>query len=186
MLARLWLLLEFLDLVGCDQPLLCFLSVDMGILASVLPLNIYGALVVLHLLAACVWLGGHVVLAYLVSPNALDGRNPDTVYRIQSLYDKIGMPSLVLQVLTGFVLAYLHTPDLAAWVAFESPMGRLIALKLVLQLVVLGLALDLRIRLFARVGSAGLGSLRLHVFVISFVSAALVFLGASFRIGWLY
>lgn len=158
----------------------------MGVLGTALPLNIYGTLVVLHLLAACVWLGGHVVLASLVFPSTLDGRDPDTIYRIESLYDKVGMFALMGQILTGLLLAYLHTPDLGKWLAFDSPMGRLIGIKLILQFVILGLALDLRVRLFARVGSAGLSSLRLHVALISLVSAASVFVGASFRIGWLY
>jgi len=158
----------------------------MGVLATALPLNIYGALIVLHLLAACVWLGGHVVLAALLFGSALDGRNPDTTYRIESLYDKLGMSALLGLIMTGLLLAYLHLPDFSKWLAFDSPMGRLIGVKLILLVVTLSLALDLRGRMFARVGSAGLASLRLHIVLITLVSAASVFMGASFRIGWLY
>lgn len=155
-------------------------------LATALPLNIYGTLVVLHLLAACVWLGGHVLLASVLKQGVLDGRNPDTIYRIESLYDRVGVPALVVQLFTGLFLAYLHVPDVGQWLAFDGPMGRLIGLKLFLQALALGIALDLRVRRFARVGSSGLSSLRWHVALIVLFSAASVFVGASFRIGWLY
>ncbi|MBK1880252.1 hypothetical protein [Pelagicoccus mobilis] len=149
-------------------------------------MNIYGVLVVLHLLGACVWLGGHAVLAYLLFPSVLNDRNPDVMYRIETAYDRIGMPALFVQVATGLMLAYGHVPDFGSWLAFEVPMARMIVMKLALLLLILGLSFDLRIRMFAKVGSAGLKSLGWHTALVLLLSATSVFLGASFRIGWLY
>lgn len=65
-------------------------------------------------------------------------------------------------------------------------MGRMIGLNLVLLLITVALVIDLRFRLFPKVESYGLGLLKWHVALITFVSLLLVFVGASFRIGWLY
>ncbi len=149
-------------------------------------MNIYGSLIVLHLLGACVWLGGHVVLAWLVLPQAERLRDSFAVYRIESVYSCVGIPALLLEVATGLVLAYLHLPDLGAWFVFDSPMGRLIGMKLVLLLITLALGIDMRFRLLPKIESAGIGVLRWHVSLITIVSGLMVFVGASFRIGWLY
>lgn len=126
------------------------------------------------------------MLSAAVYFSSFDSRDPDVVLRIQALYDRVGMPSLFLQFFTGFVLAYLHFPDLAAWLEFEVPMGRLIVVKLGLMILVGVCALDLRLRVLSRVGSLGLRSIRWHAYLVTGLSAVSVFVGASFRIGWLY
>lgn len=149
-------------------------------------MNIYGSLIVLHLIAACVWVGGHVVLACSILPQAMKTRDVSLSYRIESAYSNIGIPALALQVATGLLLAYLHLPDIGSWLDFSNPMGRMIGLNLILLLVTLVLVFDLRFRLFPKIGSDGVGALRWHVALITLVSVLLVFVGASFRIGWLY
>ncbi|EDY83840.1 hypothetical protein VDG1235_3467 [Verrucomicrobiia bacterium DG1235] len=153
---------------------------------EVFGMNIYGSLIVLHLLGACVWVGGHVVLACSILPQGAKSRDASLSYRIESAYSNIGIPALLLEVVTGFLLAYLHLPDFGSWLDFGNPMGRMIGLNLVLLLITVALVIDLRFRLFPKVESYGLGLLKWHVALITFVSLLLVFVGASFRIGWLY
>ncbi|MDQ8198879.1 CopD family protein [Pelagicoccus enzymogenes] len=149
-------------------------------------LNIYGSLIVLHLVSACVWVGLLVALSCSLLPQAVRERDGAAFYRIEALYSTVGMPALFSTVATGLVLGYLHLPDFGAWLDFSNPMGRLVGLKLILLAALLGLGVDLRFRLFPKVDKLGIGALRWHAALITVLSLLLVFVGASFRIGWLY
>ena len=149
-------------------------------------MNIYGSLIVLHLLGACIWVGGHFLLAVLVLPQARKRGDAALSHRMEAAYASVGIPALLLEVSTGLLLAYLHLPDLAAWLDFSNPMGRLVGIKVILLLLTLVLGLDVRFRLFSKIESEGIEALKAHVILITFLSVLMVFVGASFRIGWLY
>ncbi|MDQ8204891.1 CopD family protein [Pelagicoccus sp. SDUM812003] len=149
-------------------------------------MNTYGTVVVLHLLGACVWVGWHLALAFSLLPQALRVQDNFLWHRIESVYRTVGIPALVVQTMTGFLLAYGHLPRVGSWFDFDNPMGRLIGMKILLLALTFGLGIDLRFRLLPRIETTGLGILRWHVALITVLSVLLAFVGASFRIGWLY
>ena len=57
---------------------------------------VYRLLVVLHLLGATVWVGGHLVLSLVVLPRALRARDASVVAEFESGYERIGLPALLL------------------------------------------------------------------------------------------
>ena len=65
----------------------------------------------LHLLAATVWTGGHLVLALTVLPRALRLRNPQVLLDFEQGYEKLGMPALAIQVASGLWMALQLVPD---------------------------------------------------------------------------
>ena len=65
----------------------------------------YGLLLLLHILAATIWTGGHIVLSTVVLPRALRERSPESLLRFERGYEKIGIPALLIQVGTGIALA---------------------------------------------------------------------------------
>lgn len=67
---------------------------------------------VLHLLGATVWVGGHLVLLITVLPKALRDRNPHPVLEFEKPFERIGIPALVLQVITGLWLAHRYAFNL--------------------------------------------------------------------------
>jgi len=54
------------------------------------------AKVSLHLLATGIWPGGHIVLSIVVFPRALRERSPEQLLQFESVYEKIGMPALII------------------------------------------------------------------------------------------
>lgn len=149
-------------------------------------MNIYGSLIVLHLIASSVWVGVQVVLTFSILPQGVKERDESTLYRIGAVYSSVGIPALLFSVMTGLILSYLHLPDFSSWLDFDNPMGRLIGMKVSLLVLMLVLGLDLRFRLFPKMGSTGLGVMKRHMALLTVVSVLLVVVGASFRIGWLY
>ncbi len=146
----------------------------------------YGVLLLLHVLAATVWTGGHLVLALTVLPRILKEKSPSELLRFESAYERIGIPALLIQVATGLWLAHRLVPDVSRWFAFDDPVARLIGAKLVLLAVTLALAADARLRIIPRLSQENLGSLAWHIVPVSVVSVLFVVIGVSFRAGWFY
>jgi putative copper export protein len=62
---------------------------------------VYRLLVILHLLGATIWVGGHLVLSLVVLPRALRARDPSVIREFETGYQRIGLPALLLAVLPG-------------------------------------------------------------------------------------
>lgn len=149
-------------------------------------MNLYGLLIVLHLLGASVWVGGHLVLACSVLPKALRTRDADAVRRYEEGYERVGIPALIVQVITGIWLSHMKLPDPSMWFDFSNPVGRLIGIKLILLAATIGLALDARLRIIPKLKNDNLVSLAWHIVPVTLVAVLFLVVGASFRIGWLY
>ncbi|KAB2964548.1 MAG: copper resistance protein CopD [Thermoanaerobaculia bacterium] len=146
----------------------------------------YGAMLLLHILAATIWTGGHLVLAIAILPRVLRERSPAKLLEFESAYERIGIPSLVVQVATGLWLAHRMVPELSRWLAFGDPVASLVGVKLLLLATTVAFALDARLRLIPRLSKQDLGALAWHIVPVTIVSVLFVVVGVSFRTGWFY
>ena len=146
----------------------------------------YGIFLFLHILAATVWTGGHLMLATIVLPRVLRERSPDELLRFESRYERIGIPALLIQVATGLWLAFRLVPDAAQWFDLGNPVARPIAAKLVLLAVTIVFAADARLRLIPNLSRENLTAMAWHIVPITIVSILFVAVGVAFRTGWLY
>jgi putative copper export protein len=146
----------------------------------------HGAIVLLHVLAATVWTGGHLVLALTILPQALRSKSVADLSRFESAYEKVGIPALLIQVASGLWLASQIAPDVAQWFAFDDPVARLVGVKLLLLLSTMLFAADARLRIIPRLSAERLTSLAWHVVPVTIISVLFVTVGVSFRTGWFY
>lgn len=145
----------------------------------------YGILLLLHVLSATIWTGGHIVLAVVVLPKVLRSQSPEMLLDFDSVYEKIGMPALVVQVITGLLMAYRIVPDLRQWFNMDNPASHAIAAKLALLALTLGFAIDARLRVIPHLSPRNLVSMAWHIIPVTVFSILLVVVGVSFRTGWL-
>jgi len=138
-----------------------------------------------HILGACVWTGGHLVLATTVLPRALARRDARILRAFEEPFERIGIPALVVQVLTGLWLASQFAP-MSRWLAFGSALETRIGVKLVLLGVTVALALHARLRVIPRLDDSDLRMLAAHIVVVTALAVALVVVGASFQTGGLF
>ncbi|MDO5623193.1 MAG: CopD family protein [Pseudomonadota bacterium] len=143
----------------------------------------YALALFLHVLAATVWTGGHLVLALAWLPRVLRERSPEQLLRFEQGYERIGMPALLVQVLTGLWMAHLLVPDVAAWLAPDTPIARAIALKLALLAATALIALHARFRVIPRLSAATLPLMAWHVAAVTLLSVGFVAVGVSLRFG---
>ena len=144
----------------------------------------FGILLFLHILGATIWTGGHIVLSVVVLPGVLRDRSPERLLAFESVYEKIGMPALIIQVVTGLMLAYRILPDVGQWFSFASTLNTLIALKLSLLALTVCFALDARLRVIPKLSAHTLIDMAWHIIPVTVFSIAFVLLGVSFRAGW--
>jgi putative copper export protein len=139
----------------------------------------------LHVLGACVWTGGHLVLALAILPRALSTGDGGPLHAFDDRFEKLAVPALLVQIVTGPALAWFARPDPASWLGFSDALSTHVTLKLLLLLATLGLAVDARVRLPRRVLSAQarLRSLAAHVIAVTLLAVALVAVGVSAHVG---
>jgi putative copper export protein len=145
----------------------------------------FGFILLLHILAATVWTGGHLILATVILPRALKHRDAESIRVFENAYERIGIPALLIQVASGLWLAHRMVPEVSLWFQWSHPIGRLVAMKLILLGFTLVLAVDARLRVIPRLGPHNLNSLAWHIIPVTVVSVAFVVVGVSFRTGWL-
>ena len=143
----------------------------------------YALMLFLHVLGATVWTGGHLVLALTWLPRVLRERSPEQLLRFEQGYERIGMPALVLQIVTGLWMAYQMVPSVAQWLSPDTPVARAIALKLVLLLCTALIAAHARLREIPRLSADTLPLMAWHVGAVTLLSVGFVAVGVSLRFG---
>lgn len=136
----------------------------------------------LHVLGATIWAGGHLVLALTILPNALRQQRAAIVSEFEQRFERIGLPALAIQIVTGLWLAHhlLGSPD--RW--FESnPVARVVQVKLGLLAVTIGLAVHARFRVIPKLSDATLPTLAWHIRIVTLASVLFVLAGVSIRVG---
>lgn len=139
----------------------------------------------LHVLAATIWTGGHLVLAFTVLPRALRERNPQVLLDFEQGYEKLGMPALAIQVASGLWMALQLVPDWGHWFSPDTALARAVALKLALLASTALVAAHARLRVIPRLSAATLPLMAWHVAAVTLLSVGFVLAGISFRYGGL-
>ena len=146
----------------------------------------YGLLVLFHVLAATIWLGGHIVLAVVILPKALARKSPKFLLDFESSYEKIGMPALIVLVLTGLALVYRMLPDIGLWLTISNPVVKLLLTKVTLLTLVVCFAISARFRVIPKLSSKNIHVMAWHIISVTILSVVFAIVGVSFRAGWFY
>ncbi|MGF1737068.1 CopD family protein [Photobacterium satsumensis] len=145
----------------------------------------FGLLLSLHIISATIWTGGHIVLSLVILPSVLKHRNPQQLTDFEQVYEKIGMPALIVQVVTGLMLAYRMLPDITLWFDTSIPLAHGIMAKLLLLAMTVLFALDARFRVIPKLSPENLWDMAWHIIPVTVISVLFVLVGVSFRVGWL-
>lgn len=140
-------------------------------------------LLVLHLLAATIWTGGHLVLAATVLPRAIRAKDASIVHDFEEGFEKLGIPALLVQVVTGVWMALQWLPSSAQWTDTRSPLARALLLKLAMLAVTIALAAHARLRVLPTLTAERLRLLAWHIVPVTVLSVVFVIVGATLRTG---
>lgn len=141
-------------------------------------------LLVIHLICATIWVGGHLFLAIRLLPKALKEKKPSLILQFEKSYGKIGMPSLALLLLTGILMSFDF--GITRWFLFKTPMERVISIKLILLMVILGTAFSATrfvIPYLKKNDATKLPKMAVHIIIVTLVSLGMLILGSYLRYG---
>jgi len=122
----------------------------------------------------------------VILPGVLKENSPEQLLKFESVYEKIGMPALIVQITTGLWMAHNLLPDVSQWFNMSNPLSHPIAAKLVLLALTFAFALDARFRVIPKLSVENLRVMAWHIIPVTFFSVLFVVVGVSFRAGWLY
>jgi putative copper export protein len=144
-------------------------------------LAVYYGVLCLHVLGACIWTGGHLVLATRILPRALREKKAALIRDFEQGYERLGLPALVVQVLTGLWLAHRLLGG-ASWLG-DSGLARVVQIKLGLLAATVALALHAKWRVIPRLRDDNLPLMAAHIIGVTVFAVLFVLAGASLRLG---
>lgn len=144
--------------------------------------TLYYVLLLLHIVGATIWTGGHIVLATTVLPRALRSRRVEILMDFEQGYERLGMPALGVQVVTGLWLAHRLLGSPTHWLD-GNPLARVVQFKLLCLAGTAALAIHAKTRVLPRLGNDNLPVMAWHIRGVTIFSVLLVVAGASARLG---
>lgn len=142
-------------------------------------------LLVVHLMAACVWVGGHLLLTVKYLPKALKSKNPQIIRDFEKHYEPIGLPSLLVLIATGVCMAYDYGVTVSHWFSFSEPLEKVVSIKMLLMFSTLLLAVHARLYIIPSLSADKLKQMAVHIILITTIGVAMLILGTFVRFGGL-
>jgi putative copper export protein len=144
-------------------------------------------LLIIHLLSATVWVGGHLLLVFGYLPQALKEKNQNIILNYERKYEPVGMTSLVLLIITGILMAYRYGVGIEYWFQFETPIEKVVSTKLTLLLVTVLFALSAQFRVLPKlkISADKLPEMTFHIVSVTIIGVLMLIFGSFVRFGGL-
>lgn len=140
-------------------------------------------LLITHLLSATIWVGGHLILCFRYLPLALKKKDPNIIREFEKQYEPIGIPALLLLVITGIIMAYDYNVTFSSWFTFSNNIEKVVSIKLILLMITLALALHARFFIIPKLEISSLRLMSIHIIILSIVAVTMLIFGSLVRVG---
>lgn len=140
-------------------------------------------LLILHLLAATIWIGGHLILCVRYLPLAFKEKSTTPITHFEQQYEVIGLPALLVLIVTGIAMAYTYNVPVSSWFSFESAIEKVISVKLILLLTTLALAIHARLFIIPTLSVKRLPFMAFHIILITLIGISMLVFGTFIRFG---
>ena len=138
-------------------------------------------IILLHVLAATVWVGGHLILAIGILPAVLKNKDVDLLLGFETKYERVGMPALLILVITGLYMAISYLP-ISQWFVFSNDLSRHISIKIILLATTIAFALNARFRVIPKLTEDSLKLMGFHIISVTILAVLFLVTGMSFRL----
>ena len=136
-------------------------------------------IILLHILAATIWTGGHIILSIGFLPTALKNKDFEIITSFESRFERIGIPALLVLVVTGVYMTTVYAPEFFRLNRYDH-YTRHIMIKFGLLIITMVLAVHAR---FFLTPKKKLKLLAIHIITVTITSILFVLVGFSVRIG---
>ena len=136
-------------------------------------------------MAATVWVGGHLFLSIRYLPEALQKKDASILVNFKDKFEPVGLPSLVILLVTGIAMAYHYDVTVTHWFSFSNSIEKVVSTKLILLFISVGMAINAQLFVFPKVKSENLRPVAFQIITITIIGVAMLVLGSMVRIGGL-
>lgn len=142
-------------------------------------------LLIIHLLCAALWVGGHLLLVIAYLPQALKFKDQTIILNYEKKYEAIGMTALILLVISGILMAYKYNVSIEYWFHFDSPIEKVISTKLLLLLLTVAFALSAQFRVLPKLKNDPnkLPEMTFHIIAVTIIGLLMLVFGTFIRFG---
>ena len=142
-------------------------------------------LLIIHLMSATVWVGGHLILVASYLPRAIKEKNQNYILNYEKKYEPIGMLSLILLVLSWILMAYKYGVTIEHWFEFATPIEKVVSTKLLLLFATLLFALSAQFKVLPKLNNniKYLPEMALHILCVTIIGISMLILGSFVRFG---
>lgn len=140
---------------------------------------------IIHLLAATIWVGGHLLLLLRYVPKAIKSKSIEELSAFRKNFEPVGMPSLFILIITGILMAYDYNITFEKWFLFENSIEKIISVKLILLLISLTLAFITFKFVLPSINKISPFLLYFIIFLVTTIAVFMLILGSLVRVGGL-
>lgn len=142
-------------------------------------------LLILHMLGAAVWVGGHLYLSVRILPEAFRKRDASLLSGFKQRFEPLGMPSLLVLVVTGIMMAYNYNVRISTWFSFSTGIERVVSIKLILLFLTVCLALIADRIIFPKLTDTTIYKAAILIISVTTIGVVMLALGTFVRMGGL-
>ena len=143
-------------------------------------------LLILHLICATIWIGGHLYLSICLLPKILRRKDVALLLSYEKSFEPLGMSALLLLVITGVWMALQYGVSISQWFSFSSPIERVVSVKLILLFITILFALSVQIRVLPKLRNNNIRKLpemAFHIIAVTIIGIVMLILGTFVRYG---
>lgn len=144
---------------------------------------IHHLVLIVHLLCATIWVGGHLILCLRILPIAWKKKKISEIVAFRSKYERVGMPALILLFLTGIIMAYHYNATVTTWFSFTTAIEKVVSGKLILLGLTFLVAWSADRFLFPKLTDKDLPKITVFIVAVTTIAVAMLILGSLVRIG---
>ena len=138
---------------------------------------------ILHLLAATIWVGGHLLLLLRYVPKAIKSKSLEELSAFRKNFESVGMPSLFILIITGILMAYDYNITFEKWFLFENSIEKIVSIKLILLFISLTLAFITIKFVLPSINKISPFILYFIIFLVTTIAVTMLVLGSLVRVG---
>jgi putative copper export protein len=142
-------------------------------------------ILILHLIAATIWVGGHLTLCIIFLPEALRKKDPSIILKFERQFEPLGMSALLTLAVSGIWMAYDFGITLGTWFSFSGGFEKVVSIKLLLLFLTIICALIAQFRIIPNLNQYNLNKMAVLIITVTLIGVTMLILGSTFRYGGL-
>lgn len=146
-------------------------------------MTLHHLLLIIHLIAATIWIGGHLTLSIVFLPVALRQKEPSIILNFEKKFEPLGLSSLIALVITGIWMACDFGITYQSWFNFSGSFEKVVSIKLLLLLLTFILALYTQVYVIPKLNKYNMNKIAFSIISVTLISLTMLVLGSTIRYG---